>query len=194
MGREGGEIWQVGYRAVSKRDTSFSAWLRDNDEPQIRMNEKVLRNLSATLQRPTLCQGCWTRNFYFPAENAIHISYTSVIMLHLVMQNKSPWNDICMKLDDKMKKKKKLFSLLDKACALHMMFSVMAAFLTSGSSQKKAQKRYKRTEFITGCRVSMRSPLPTKHHSKCFQITEGERIDSVIGKKKVHAQERKRQT
>lgn len=109
MGREGSEIWQVGYRAVSKRDTSFSAWLRDNDEPQIRMNEKVLRNLSATLQRPMLCQGCWTRNFYFPAENAFHISYTSVIMLHLVMQNKSPWNDICMKLDDKMKKKKNYF-------------------------------------------------------------------------------------
>lgn len=48
------EIWQVGCRAVSKRDTSFSAWLRDNDEPQIRMNEKVLRNLSAMLRRPAL--------------------------------------------------------------------------------------------------------------------------------------------
>lgn len=54
------EIWQAGCRAVSKRDTSFSAWLRDNDELQIRMNEKVLRNLSATLQSLMLRQGCWT--------------------------------------------------------------------------------------------------------------------------------------
>lgn len=66
MWGEKSEIWQVGCRAVSKRDTSFSAWPRDNDEPQIRMNEKVLRNLSATLQRLMLCQGCWTHITIFP--------------------------------------------------------------------------------------------------------------------------------
>ena len=66
MGREKSKIWQVGCRAVSKRDTSFSAWLGDNDGAQIRMNEKVLRNLSATLQRPMLCQGCRTHIPIFP--------------------------------------------------------------------------------------------------------------------------------
>lgn len=155
MGREKGEIWQVGCRAVSKRDTSFSAWLRDNDELQIRMNEKVLRNLSATLQRLMLCQGCMNTHPYFPAENAIHISYSSVITSHLVMQNKCPWNDFCIKLEDKTKHE---ISLLHKARAAHMMFCVMALFPTSGSSQK-AQKRYKRIEFITGCRASIRGAL-----------------------------------
>ncbi len=76
------------------------------------------------------------------------------------MQNKCPWNDSCIKLDDKTKHE---MSLLHKAGAAHMMFCVMALFPTSGSSQK-AQKRYKRTEFITGCRVSIRGAL-------CLQST-----------------------
>lgn len=56
-------------RAAFKRDTSFSAWLRDDDEAQIRMNEKVPTNLSAALQKPALRQGCLTHISYIPAEN-----------------------------------------------------------------------------------------------------------------------------
>ena len=154
MGREKSEIWQVGCRAVSKRDTSFSAWLGDNDEPQIRMNEKVLRNLSAMLQRPMRCQGCWTHIPIFPStENAIHIPYTNVIILHLVMQNKCLGNDFTIKLDDK-KKRRNSFVAWSMGCTHDVLCHGSAPHIWKQS--EKAQKRYKRIESITGCRVSKR--------------------------------------
>lgn len=156
MWREKSEIWQVGCRAVSKRDTSFSAWLRDNDEPQIRMNGKVLRNLSAMFQRPMLCQGCWTHITIFPQKNATHI-YTSVITLHLVMQNKCPWNEFCIKMDDKIK----INSLLHKARVAHMMFYGTVPHIWK---QSKTAEEVQRTEFITGCRTSIKGAL-------CLQST-----------------------
>lgn len=66
--------------------------------------------------------------------------------------------------------------LLHKARAAHMMFCVMALFPTSGSSQK-AQKWYKRIEFITGCRASIRGAL-------CLQSTTAGPFKSCKERKK----------
>lgn len=71
---------------AAKRYNSFSAWLRDNGELQIRINEKVLRNLSATLRRLTLCQGCLTHIPIFQLKMEPLSSHKTVITLHLVMQ------------------------------------------------------------------------------------------------------------
>lgn len=56
-------------RPVFKRDTWFSAWLRDDDEAQIRMNAKVSTNLSTVLQKVALRQGRLTHISHIPAEN-----------------------------------------------------------------------------------------------------------------------------
>lgn len=63
-------------RPAFKRDTSFSAWLTGDDEAQIRMNEKVLANASATLQKLALRQGRLTPISYIPAENVTPITPT----------------------------------------------------------------------------------------------------------------------
>lgn len=52
-----------------KRDTSFSAWLRDDDEARMRTNEKVPTNLSAAPQTLVLRQGRLTHLSDIPAEN-----------------------------------------------------------------------------------------------------------------------------
>lgn len=53
-------------RPVVKRDTWFSAWLRDDDEAQIRMNAKVSTNLSTVLQKLALRQGRLTHSSHIP--------------------------------------------------------------------------------------------------------------------------------
>lgn len=93
---------------------------------------------------------------------------------------KCPWNDFCIKWNGKTKQKQKDISLLHKAWAAQIMFCVMALVPTSGSSQT-AQKRYKRTEFITGCRVSRRGAL-------CLQSTTASRFKSCKERKRQHLQ------
>lgn len=52
-----------------RRDASFPAWLRDDDEEQIRMNETLPTNPSAALQKPALLQGRAAHFPYRPAGN-----------------------------------------------------------------------------------------------------------------------------
>lgn len=73
---------KIDRRPAFRRDTSFSAWLGDDDEEQIRMNEKVPTNLPATLRKPALLQGRLTHISYIPAENVPHNSNLAVITMH----------------------------------------------------------------------------------------------------------------
>lgn len=57
-----------------------------------------------------------------------YISYTRVIMLRLVMQNKCPANEFCIKLDDKTNIIHNFVPALHRAWAAHMMVCVMALF------------------------------------------------------------------
>lgn len=167
MGREKSEIWQVGCRPVSKRDTLFSAWLRDNDEPQIRMKEEVPRNLSGALQRLMLRQGCFALpRFHFPAENVTRICYTTVITLHLVMQNECPWNGFCIKLDDKTKEKEN--SLLYKAWAATHDVLCQGPVPHIWKQSKSTEEVQKDWIHYWLHREHKRSPRPTKHHSQPF--------------------------
>lgn len=56
-------------RPAFRRDASFSAWLGEDDEEQIRMNERLPTNLSAALQKPALLQGRATHISCGPAGN-----------------------------------------------------------------------------------------------------------------------------
>lgn len=59
-------------RPAFRRDASFSAWLRDDDEEQIRMNEEGPTNLRAALPEPALRQGRLTPISLLPAAITAH--------------------------------------------------------------------------------------------------------------------------
>lgn len=83
------EIWQVFCRQKSRTVTlQVFAWMRDNNEPQVRINGKLQRILPAAFPRPDAPQRSPNTHSSFPTENLIGVSYTAAITARLVMKSK----------------------------------------------------------------------------------------------------------